>query len=393
MKLWKKGHDVDSLIEKFTVGNDHILDAALVGYDCKASLAHAKMLAQIGVLNKNEISQLSEGLREIGRLASIGEFVIKQEDEDCHTAIENYLTEHFGEVGKKIHTGRSRNDQVLTALRLYEKEELSQIRDAAKALRDAISKRIKESGNIPLPGYTHMQKAMPSSVGMLFGAYQSALEDDLQMIDDALKIIDKSPLGSAAGYGVPALDIDRRLTARLLGFSGVIENPIYCQNSRGKFETLLIDCLCHILMDLNKMASDLILFSMAEFGFFSLPEELCTGSSIMPQKKNPDVLELVRAQYSIVIGYSVQVKSLYGGLISGYNRDMQLSKEPVMRSIDTAKLCLHVIELVFSKLRINKEACKKAMSQELYATEEAYKLVKKGMPFREAYRQIGKKFS
>lgn len=391
MKLWEKDYEVHKEIEKFTVGNDFILDKALVYYDCVASIAHAKMLNKIGILSQAELRKLVGCLREIISLDKLGKFPIKQSEEDCHTAIENFLTKKLGSVGKKIHTARSRNDQVLTAMRLYEKHELEEIMGLSKGLISSINNKIKASGKIEVPGYTHMQKAMPSSIAMWFSAYVEALKDDLEVLEEAYEVIDKSPLGSAAGFGVPVFNVDRQMTAKLLGFK-YVQQAMYCQNSRGKFESLIVNAIVQLMMDLNKAASDLILFSMPEFGYFSLPKELCTGSSIMPQKKNPDVLEIVRARYSVVLGYDAQLKSLYGNLVSGYHRDMQLTKEPLMKSICTAKDCLKITTLVFDGLGINQDMCKKAMSLELYATEEAYKLVKKGMPFRDAYKEIGKKF-
>lgn len=392
MKLWKKDYGLNKEIEKFTVGNDHLLDKKLVYFDCIASIAHAKMLGKIGVLNKSELKKLIKGLNEIIQLDKQGKFIINKGDEDCHTSIENYLTKKYGGAGKKIHTGRSRNDQVLVALRLYEKNEIKNILGHIDNLISSINKKIRCFGNVKLPGYTHMQKAMPTSIKLWFESYIAALKDDKNLIEHILEIIDKNPLGSAAGFGVPVFDIDRKMTTKLLGFKEV-QDMVYCQNSRGKFESLIVNSLVQVMMDLNKIATDLIIFSMTEFGYFSLPKEFCTGSSIMPQKKNPDVLELVRAKYSIILGYDAQLKNLYSNLISGYNRDLQLSKEPLMESIDLIKECLKITSLVFDKLKINKKNCEKALSKELYATEEAYKLVKKGMSFRDAYKEVGKKVS
>ncbi len=391
VKLWKKDYDVDSEIEKFTVGNDFLLDQKLIYYDCIASIAHAKMLKKIGILNETELKKLIKGLYEIIELDKKEKFVIKLSDEDCHTAIENHLTKKLGDAGKKIHTARSRNDQILAAMRLYEKDELNGILSLIDDLISSVKNKINKYGSISLPGYTHMQKAMPTSIKNWFSAYTHALKDDKILIKDVIKIIDKNPLGSAAGFGVPVFAVDREITAKYLGFNQSIEIN-YAQNSRGKYESLIINSLVQVMMDLNKIATDLILFSMPEFGYFELPKEFCTGSSIMPQKKNPDVLELIRGRYSIILGYDTQLKNLYSNLISGYNRDMQLSKEPVMRSIDLTKDCLKIITLVFDGIGINKDNCKKAVTKELFAAEEAYKLVKKGVSFRDAYRKIGKKF-
>jgi len=393
MKLWKKDYEVNKEIEKFTVGNDFLLDKRLVKYDCIASIAHAKMLHKIGLLSKNDLAKAVKGLNEIISLLGKGKFDIKQEQEDCHTAIEEYLTKKYGDVGKKIHSCRSRNDQVLTALRLYEKEELDGLMALLLGLKKSLDGAIAKYGNVNLPGYTHMQNAMPTDVATWLGCFVSAIDDDIKLADSAYGLIDQSPLGSAAGYGVPVFDIDKKMTASLMGFGNVMENPIYCQHSRGKFEAVVIGVMSQIMYDLNKLSTDLILFSMKEFGLVKLPKEFCTGSSIMPQKKNPDVLELVRAKYHVVLGEEFKVKSLIGNLMSGYNRDLQLTKEPLFKSIDIVKDCTAMMALVVSGIKFDEAKCKAAMSEELYATEEAYKLVKKGMPFRDAYKTVGKKFS
>ena len=392
MKLWDKGRKLDKGIELFTVGNDYALDQALVEYDCKASIAHAKMLAKIRVISSAEAKKLEGELRTIIDMSKKGKFDIKASDEDCHTKIENHLVSVLGNLGKKIHTGRSRNDQVLAALRLYEKHELKGVVALIGSLRSAIGACAKKYGSIALPGYTHMRKAMPTTIKDWFSAYDAALQDDEKIVRFTLTLIDKSPLGSGAGFGIPVIGLDKKWTAKELGFSSVMET-MYCQNSRGKYEALIVDALSQVMMDLNKIASDLILFSMGEFGYFSLPPELCTGSSIMPQKKNPDVLELLRAKYGVVAGYSTQIKMIYPNLISGYNRDMQLTKEPLMKAIGTTKDCLSISALLFGELVVDKDACAKALTPEVYATEEAYNLVKKGVPFRDAYKEIGKKFS
>jgi len=311
MKLWekdlnKKNQSTNELsskkqIEDFTVGNDHILDQKLVKYDCLASIAHAEMLSTIGVLNDDELKSIKQGLQEIIQLDTQGKFIIKQEEEDCHTAIENYLTLKYGDAGKKIHTARSRNDQVLTALRLYEKKELANIGQLLKKYQDTLTKVKKDFGNIGLPGYTHMQKAMPTTVSTWLGSFLDSSTDNQYLLDTTLKIIDQSPLGTAAGFGVPVLNINRQMTSDQMDFAKVMENPTYAQMSRGKFESIIINSCSQIMFDLNKLATDLILFNMSEFKYINLPNHLCTGSSIMPQKKNPDILELVRANYHVVL--------------------------------------------------------------------------------------------
>jgi argininosuccinate lyase len=382
-KIWQG--NVNKKIEKFTVGNDFIIDQKLLKYDCIDSIAHSKMLKKIKILTEQEQKKLEDELNNIIELNDKCKFTIKSEDEDCHTAIENHLTKKLGDLGKKIHTARSRNDQVVAAMKLYEKDELN---DVSKLVKDLIN-ALKKIPDVIMPGYTHMQKAMPSSTKLWAEGFIETLEDDLVLLSSALGIIDKNPLGSAAGYGVP-LDIDKNITKKELGFKANYSSVTSVQISRGKHEAIILNALVNVMYTLNKIASDMILFSMPEFGYFSLPAEFTTGSSIMPQKKNPDVLELVRGKYSIVLGYEFQLKSLIANLISGYNRDLQLTKEPLMKGFDTVKECVEIMTLVVNGLKINTKKCTKAMTSELYATEEVYKLVKKGKSFREAYKEIKK---
>ena len=386
-KLWDRGVDLDKAVEAFTVGKDPELDNVLIPYDCKASIAHARMLGEMGYLENNEVEKLVMELENIITFHREDNFTIKVSQEDCHTAIEEYLVEQLGDVGKKIHTARSRNDQVLTALRLYYKEALQEIIDLGESWIKVLEKFGEENYDVSFPGYTHMQKAMPSSMAMWAGAYVDGMKDDLSMLKSVAKLIDQSPLGSAAGYGVP-IKIDKEMTAKEMGFDRVQNNPIYCQLSRGKFELSILHGLGQIMLTINRLASDLILYSMTEFGYISLPEEFCTGSSIMPQKKNPDVLELLRGSYHIISGYETQVKGLTANLISGYNRDIQLSKEPIMQGINLGIDCFKISAAVIEALKVNKDICDAAMTDELFETEKAYKLVEKGIPFREAYRQV-----
>ncbi len=386
-KLWEKGVPPDKAIEAFTVGKDPELDLALIPYDCEASKAHARMLGKMGYLTDEEVNQLVLALDQIIELHDNGDFKIAVSQEDCHTAIEEYLVNELGDVGEKIHTARSRNDQVLTALLLYYKDEIVNVKSRSTLLIESLNQLADDNKNVEFPGYTHMQKAMPSSIHMWAGAYADGLRDDIEIIESVSKLIDQSPLGSAAGYGVP-IEIDREMTAKELGFSKVQENPIYCQLSRGKFELAMLQAFSQVLLTINRLASDLIQFSMDEFEYFTLPEEFCTGSSIMPQKKNPDVLELLRGSYHILLGYETQVKTLTANLISGYNRDIQLSKEPVMRGIKLVKDCVGISVAVVSGLKVNQDKCEVAMTDELYATEKAYAMVKEGIPFREAYRKV-----
>jgi argininosuccinate lyase len=388
-KLWGKGYQLDKDVERFIVGEDNILDRRLVKYDCLASIAHAEMLGKIGVLGEDEVEKLTSELNRIIALDKEEGFEISEED--CHTAIENHLTRELGDLGEKIHTGRSRNDQVLAALRLYYKDELNRCKRLIGELTGAMGKFAMKYGEIRLPGYTHMRKAMPSSIGLWCSSFVESMGDDLKIVDLAFDLIDQSPLGTGAGYGVP-IELDREYTAKLLGFKRVQANPLYVQNSRGKFETTILHALAQIMFDLNKLASDLLLFSMEEFGYFVLPEEVCTGSSIMPQKRNPDLLELMRAKYHELISLEFRVKGMTSNLPSGYNKDLQLTKGPVMEGFDTVEESLSVMVLLFKKLKVDKGRCEGALTAELFATEEVYDLVKKGIPFREAYRRVARKY-
>ena len=389
-RLWEKGYNLEKQIEKYTVGNDYILDTKLMKYDCIASIAHAKMLHRIGFLNENETKKLIKGLEEIIALDKKGKFKIKRNEEDCHTAIENYLTKNLKDTGKKIHFARSRNDQILTALRLYEKDELKEVRKKTDELIKTIKEFSSEYHNIQLPGYTHTRKAMPSSIGLWADSFVDALKDDLKSVDFSYALIDQCPLGTGAGYGLP-IKVDRKFTAKELGFRKIQKNSIYAQNSRGKFEGTILNSLSQIMFDLNKISSDVILFSMPTEGYFELPRELCTGSSIMPHKKNPDALELMRANYHVVNSYESRVKNIIGNLPSGYNRDLQLTKEPIIKGFDIIKESLSVMSLILRKLKVNEENCRKALTNELYSVKEAYNLAEK-MPFREAYKKISRNY-
>ena len=388
-KLWEKGYRLDEQVEEFTVGDDYLLDQRLVRYDCLASIAHARTLGRAGILEEEEVEFLVEELKRIIQLDEAGEFPILREQEDCHTAIENRLVRELGKLGEKIHTGRSRNDQVLAALRLYYKEELARCKRLIYDLAQKLEQFVARYGDVELPGYTHTRKAMPSSVGLWAGSFVESMDDNVRLLDVALKLVDQSPLGTGAGYGVP-LEIDREYTAELLGFDRIQENPIYAQNSRGKFEATILHALTEVMFDLNKMATDLIVFSLPELGYFELPEGLCTGSSIMPQKRNPDVLELVRARYHLVVALEFQVKNTIANLPSGYNRDLQLTKGPTMRGLEVTQATLAVMALVFDRLGVNTERCQAGLTDEVYATERVYELVKKGIPFREAYRRVAR---
>lgn len=389
MKLWqKKDFNIDKAIEKFTVGNENIIDQKLVKYDCIASIAHAKALHKAGILNKTELSQLIAGLEEIMLLDSKGEFKITVEQEDCHTAIENHLTKKLGKLGKKIHTGRSRNDQIIVALRLYERHELEEIISAVSRLIEELNKFSSKNSKIPIPGYTHLRKAMPYAVGKWAEAFSESFRDDLALINSAKKLINQNPLGSAAGYGVPVLNIDRNLTQKLLGFDKVQNNTLYVQNSRGKFELMVLNSLNNLMLDINKLSTDLWLFTSSEFGYFELPKEFSMGSSIMPHKANPDVLEIARAKAGMMKSYCDAVNNIILNLPSGYNGDFKLTKEPLFNGIEMAGSSADIMAQIINGLKVNEKRCREAMTSELYTAEEAAKLVKQGMPFREAYQEV-----
>ncbi len=387
MKLWQKEYKLDKEVEKFTVGNDFLLDKNLVKYDVYGTLAHANMLLKIKILDKNEFLKLKIALKQILQLDEKNKFEIRQEDEDVHTAIENYLTEKLGSLGKKIHTARSRNDQVLVDLRIYSKENLLEVQKLVLELADLLADSAEKYKGVSMPGYTHSRKAMPSSVGLYFGSFAESLLDDFKLLEEAYSQNDQCPLGSGAGYGIP-LEIDRQFVSDLLGFIKVQNNVLYVQNSRGKVETLIVFALSALMSDLAKLANDLITFSMDEFGYFNLPDEFCTGSSIMPQKKNPDVLEIIRCKSSKVDSNLFLIKSITSKLPSGYNRDFQLTKEPLMESFEIALSTLKIMKMLVHKIEINAKKCISSCTPELFATEQAYGLVKNGMPFRDAYKKI-----
>jgi argininosuccinate lyase len=331
---------------------------------------------------------LEKGLLEIWKEYRDGNFEIPYEDEDVHTRVEKLLTERYGDAAKKLHTARSRNDQILTDVRLYNKERLLDIAEEIYRTGKKILNFARTYENIPLCGYTHMQRAMPSSVGQWAMAFVEEIADHLQSWNWLYELNDASPLGSGAGYGV-SIDIDRELSAKELGFSRVQINPIYCQNSRGKVEGMIIDFLSYVALMGNKIATDLLLFTSSEFGFFKADDEITTGSSIMPQKKNLDVMELVRGRTAHLIGASASVKSLVSNLISGYHRDLQDTKKMIIQAFNLSEDFLKVIRVTFDHVKPVEENTKKALDKTVFATDYAYDLVKQGIPFREAYRKVG----
>jgi len=395
-KLWQKNSneaqsDIAKRVEAFTVGNDYELDQELVPCDVKASKVHAMALQKAGILAHEELQKLKDALDDILKIWKKGEFEISVHDEDMHTAIENTLTNELGDLGKKIHTGRSRNDQVLTAMRIYEKDQLENILSLAEICKDTLLKLGKAGKNVPMPGFTHTRKAMLSSVALWGGGFAEMLQMQIEASSGVQLLIDRSPLGSAAGFGT-TIDIDRDFEASELGFSKPLICSTTAQLSRGWTELQYVQLLCGFTAILNRLASDVIQYSSESSPFFELDDAVCTGSSIMPQKKNPDLAELIRGRHSSNIGHAATLQSLTINLGSGYHRDLQLTKEPVLKAVRNTKESLEACDLLINAISLNEDELTGACSAELFAAEEAYTLVKeKNISFREAYREIKKR--
>ena len=386
-KLWQKSYTLNALMEAFTVGDDPVLDMRIVNADCVASMAHARMLASIHVLSEKELASVQGALADVISRAAKGQFHIRREDEDVHTALENALVQSVGDAGKRIHAGRSRNDQVLTAVRLWSRGFLFTFMKSGLALAASFLSFAEKHSDVPMPGRTHTQVAMPSSVGLWAAAFAEELLDDLRLARTAFEISDCCPLGSAASYGVP-LPLNREMVAELLGFSRVQNNVLYANNSRGKFESITLDAVEQAAITLSKVAQDLILFSLPELGYFTLPAELCTGSSIMPQKKNPDGLELVRAKSASISGDAMALRSIIRSLPSGYNRDFQETKRPLISGCESGLACMRVMELTVENLQVNPDKLLAAFTPGIFAADKALEMVATGMPFREAYQKV-----
>jgi len=389
-KIWEK----DKINTSLSIVDDYCFeegiddDNKLVEYDVYGSIAHAYMLYKIGILSYDEFEKLKKHLIEIINLYRKGLFSIKPADEDVHTKVEAFLIKNLGEVGEKIHTGRSRNDQVLVDLRLFAKDKLLLIFEEAYQVVNTFLLAAKKYEYIPMPGYTHMQQAMPSSVGLWMASFAESLVDDLELLKTSYKLNDQSPLGSGAAYGV-SLPIDRKLTANQLGFSKVQNNSLYCQASRPKIQLAVIQALVQMMMTLSKFAQDLLMFTTTEFNFFNVNPKFCTGSSIMPQKKNLDIMEYLRAKTHKIIGYQQISASIAAGLPSGYNADFGETKKPFVEAFEVTIKTLQLIKIVVPSLTPNIKNLKKACKKELLATHSAYELVKKGLSFRKAYKKIG----
>lgn len=387
-KLWQKDYQLNTIIEEFTVGIDYLLDIRLLLSDVTASLAHGTMLNSIGILKDEDFAAIKRGMTEIVELRKKREFSIQLSDEDGHTAIENHLIQSCGEAGKKIHTGRSRNDQVITMTRVYSRAWILQFLQEGADLALVLLEFAEKYAMVPMPGRTHMQTAMPSSIGLWAASYAEEIIDSLKVLEGLYPLINRNPLGSAASYGVP-LPLNRELVADLLGFEGVQNNVLAVNNSRGRFEAMILDAADYLALTFSKIAQDLILFSLPEFGYFKLPDALCTGSSIMPQKKNPDGLELMRAKAGTVSACSTQIKNILRSLPSGYNRDFQETKEPFLKGTGLIRQCAAVIKLTFQELEVNEQKLTAAFTPDIYATDKAIEEVLSGKSFRDAYREVG----
>ena len=388
MKLWDKGFSTDKKIDHFTVGNDRELDLYLAKYDVIASRAHAKMLGKIGLLTDAETASLVEELDVIGVSIDRGEFEIEHTFEDMHSKIEFLLTEKLGDTGKKIHTARSRNDQVLVAMHLYLKDELREIKSMAQELFDLLMDLADKHKEVLLPGYTHLQIAMPSSFGLWFSAYAESLIDDLYFMEAANKVADQNPLGSAAGYG-SSFPIDRSYTTEEMGFSTMKYNVVAAQMSRGKAEKATAFGMASLAATLSKMAMDICLYMSQNFDFISFPDELTTGSSIMPHKKNPDVFELVRGKCNKLQSIPNQLTLVVNNLPSGYHRDLQLVKEIIVPAIQDMKACLEIMTFSLKEIRVSENILDDPKYDYLFSVDTLNELVRQGIPFRDAYKKMG----
>ena len=388
MKLWDKGLKIDKQIEQFTVGNDREIDIHIAKHDVQASLAHAKMLASIGIITSDELDQLAEGLSILGKQLEDGTFVIEAQFEDVHSKIEFELTNMYGDVGKKIHTARSRNDQVLVALHLYYKENLTQIKEGTATFFNTLLDLSETHKSSLLPGYTHLQVAMPSSYSLWFSAYAELLIDDVYLLNAAIKTVDQNPLGSAAGYG-SSFPIDREFTTKELGFETLKYNVVAAQMSRGKNERTIAASLGGLANTLARFAMDICLYMSQNFNFIAFPDELTTGSSIMPHKKNPDVFELIRGKSNKIQALQTEMILITNNLPSGYHRDFQLLKENMISAIEEMKSILSIFNYSIQQIKIKEFDVNDEKYKYLFTVDAINNLVIEGMSFREAYQQIG----
>ena len=387
--LWSKGTQATDLVEEFTVGNDRILDLRLAKYDVLGSMAHIKMLESIGLLTKDELERLTSGLDEILKEIEAGDFVLEDDVEDIHSQVELILTRRLGEIGKKIHSGRSRNDQVLVDIKLFLKDETLKIRDEVLKLFDRLQDLSEKYKDVLLPGYTHGQVAMPSSFGLWFGAYAEALADDMYMLRGAYNVTDQNPLGSAAGYG-SSFPLDRQMTTDLLGFSSLDYNSVAAQLSRGKAERAVASAIGAIALTLNKFASDCCMYMCPNYGFIKFPDSLTTGSSIMPHKKNPDVWEIIRGNCNRIMATEGQISMLCSNMPHGYHRDFQLLKDILFPSLELMHKCLFMAEYMLGSIIVNEHILESSPIYDyLFTVEEVNRRTLEGMPFRDAYKSVG----
>ncbi len=392
MKLWDKGTEINQLIENFTIGRDTEMDLFLAEFDVIGSLAHIKMLHSVGLLTASELESLTDALREIYQIIKDGKFIIEAGSEDVHSQVELLLTRKLGDAGKKIHSGRSRNDQVLLDLKLFTRNEIKSVVTQTFELFEILVAQAEKYKQLLMPGYTHLQVAMPSSFGLWFGAYAESLTDDLILLQAAYRVADQNPLGSAAGYG-SSFPLDRQMTTDLLGFESMNYNVIYAQMGRGKVEKTVAFALASIAATLSKLAYDVCLFMSQNFNFVSLPDELTTGSSIMPHKKNPDVFELLRSHCNRIQSLPNQITLMTNNLPSGYFRDLQLIKEVFIPSFTELKSCLSIACFAISNIKVNDRIMDDNRYENIYSVEEVNRMVLQGVPFRDAYRQVGESIS
>lgn len=387
-KLWEKNIQVDHEVDLFTVGKDREMDLYLAPYDVLGSMAHITMLESIGLLEKEELQLLLKELRSIHSIAEKGEFVIEEGIEDVHSQVELMLTRQLGDMGKKIHSGRSRNDQVLLDLKLFTRAKIQEITQSANRLFHVLIDQSNRYKEILMPGYTHLQIAMPSSFGLWFGAYAESLVDDLRIMEAAYRVCNRNPLGSAAGYG-SSFPLNRQMTTDLLGFDSLDYNVVYAQMGRGKMERTVAFALAGIAATLSKLAFDACLFNSQNFGFIKLPDQFTTGSSIMPHKKNPDVFELTRAKCNKIQGLPAQTTLICNNLPSGYFRDLQIIKEVFLPAFDELNDCLRMVTHMMREIKVNEHILDDDKYALMFSVEEVNRRVVKGVPFRDAYKQVG----
>lgn len=387
-KLWEKSVQVNHDVETYTVGRDREMDLYLAKYDVLGSLAHIKMLESIGLLTADELSALTAELRKIHSEIEAGKFLIEEGIEDVHSQVELMLTRRLGDIGKKIHSGRSRNDQVLVDLRLFIRSEIEDIVHHITLLFKTLNEQSMRYRNVLMPGYTHLQVAMPSSFGLWFGAYAEALVDDLTVLKAAYEVTDRNPLGSAAGYG-SSFPLNRTMTTRLLGFHSLDYNVVYAQMGRGKTERIVANAIANVAATISKLAFDACMFNSQNFGFIKLADEFTTGSSIMPHKKNPDVFELTRAKCNKLQALPFEISLITGNLPSGYFRDLQLVKESFLPAFDELKHIIDMVNAMMAQVKVNEHILDDSRYDLMFSVEEVNRLTREGMPFRDAYKKVG----